>query len=61
VKEFPDLERRIGELGRHTPIDDVHDAYALLWSARRWGANAERVIPAEPEFDIRGLRAEMVA
>jgi predicted RNase H-like nuclease len=41
--------------------DDEVDAYALLWSARRFAAGMERRLPGRLEIDARGLRMEMVA
>lgn len=51
-------------LGRYprrlTADDDILDACALLWTARRaWRGRAQR-LPAQPPRDARGLRMEIV-
>lgn len=58
--EFPGIDDRIREFGRPGAVVDIIDAHALLWTARRLPAGTARVIPAEPQVDPRGLRAEMV-
>jgi len=56
---FPDVDRhahaRIGGVG----ADDVLDAFAVAWSARRWLARAH--IQLGGQLDERGLRMEIVA
>jgi predicted RNase H-like nuclease len=59
-KEFPDLDANIERFGRRGAMVDILDAYVLLWSARRIAAGRGSSIPAEPEHDRRGLRAEIV-
>ena len=40
--------------------DDLHDAFAALWTAERiWRGEAKR-LPESPEYDARGLRMEIV-
>jgi predicted RNase H-like nuclease len=41
--------------------DDVLDALAAAWAARRIWEGAARVVPATPPVDARGLRMEIVA
>jgi predicted RNase H-like nuclease len=40
--------------------DDLHDAFAALWTARRIGDGVERTLPARPERDGCGLAMEIV-
>jgi predicted RNase H-like nuclease len=40
--------------------DDLNDALAALWTARRISAGREQVMPASPEVDADGLRMEIV-
>ncbi len=40
--------------------DDILDALAVAWVAREFALGQARLIPAEPEFDARGLRMEIV-
>jgi predicted RNase H-like nuclease len=35
--------------------DDINDAFAVLWTARRIHAGRARVIPDPPEKDARGI------
>lgn len=56
---FPDIDRHV-----HAPVagvsaDDVLDAFAVAWSARRWLARAH--IQLGGEVDERGLRMEIIA
>jgi predicted RNase H-like nuclease len=59
---FPDLDDR---LVARTPSgvgrDDVLDAYAMLWTARRLVAGTALCLPEPDQRDSRGLRAEIVA
>jgi predicted RNase H-like nuclease len=41
--------------------DDILDAFAALWSARRILEGTAAVLPSEPPLDSRGLRMEIVA
>jgi predicted RNase H-like nuclease len=59
-REFPDIDENIARFGRRGAIVDILDAYVLLWSARRIAAGRGEAIPPEPEYDSRGLRAEIV-
>ena len=61
LSHFPELDRQHGERGQLAPVEDVHDAYVMLWSARRWAAGTALVLPMERQVDPRGLCAEMVA
>jgi predicted RNase H-like nuclease len=61
-KFFPQIDdiaaaRRTTGVGR----DDVLDAYAMLWTARRIAAGDAVRLQEEPQRDERGLRAEMLA
>lgn len=40
--------------------DDILDAVALAWSARRWALGKHREIPEVPEFDALGLSMRMI-
>jgi predicted RNase H-like nuclease len=52
---FPDLRINAPHL------EDVLDAYALLWTARRIERNTEQMFPEVPEFDRYALRMEIAA
>ncbi len=41
-------------------VDDLHDAFAALWTARRLQRRQAVVLPEAPEIDSRGLRMEIV-
>ena len=58
-KEFPDIRRHIGTRLRGADPDDVLDAYAVLWSARRFFRGEDRVL-GDGARDARGLRMEIV-
>ncbi|GAB7046949.1 DUF429 domain-containing protein [Catenuloplanes indicus] len=51
------LPRDIGPAGRLVPVDDVLDAAAAAWTARRAAAGAAECVPADPEFFSDGLPA----
>ena len=40
-------------------LDDLNDAFAALWTARRILLGQAQRIPDEPDIDARGLRMEM--
>jgi predicted RNase H-like nuclease len=46
--------------GRFAP-DDLHDAFAALWTAQRIREGRAVVFPVEPDFDEHGLAMEIVA
>lgn len=58
-RHFPDVLTALKEAGRFA--EDAVDAYAMLWTARRFVAGASRTIPVAPDVDQRGLRMEIVA
>ncbi len=41
--------------------DDLHDAFATMWTARRVRDGVARAVPAVPVMDAHGLRMEIVA
>jgi predicted RNase H-like nuclease len=43
----------------HYALDDVNDAFAALWTARRIVLGQAQRIPDTPDIDARGLRMEM--
>jgi predicted RNase H-like nuclease len=45
---------------RGVPVNDLLDALAVAWSIRRWQHGRAELMPAEPEFDERGLRMQLV-
>ncbi|GAB7044251.1 MULTISPECIES: DUF429 domain-containing protein [Catenuloplanes] len=51
------LPSDIGPAGRLVPVDDVLDAAAVAWTARRAAAGEARCVPAEPEIFSDGLPA----
>ena len=56
---FPDIRGNLSKIpGAAT---DILDAYALLWTVRRIARHQAVVLPPDPEMDMRGLRAEIVA
>jgi predicted RNase H-like nuclease len=60
--EWPgDRARLAALLPRGTfQLDDLHDAFAALWTARRIRDGAARMLPAAPERDGCGLAMEIV-
>jgi predicted RNase H-like nuclease len=40
--------------------DDLYDACVLAWTAARLAKGCERRLPANPQYDARGLRLEIV-
>ena len=56
-REFGPIETRL----RGAKPDDVLDAYAALWSARRFHRGVHMVMPTgEPQFDERGLPMRII-
>lgn len=43
----------------HYTVEDLHDAFAALWTARRILLGQSQRIPLTPDIDERGLRMEM--
>ncbi len=56
---FPDVDEHAVRRIRRTQPDDVLDAYAAAWSARRWLARTH--VQLGGTTDGRGLRMEMIA
>jgi predicted RNase H-like nuclease len=56
---FPDANNRMADFKYHR--EDVLDAYALLWTARRIQRGEERRFPPQLELDRFGLRMEIAA
>ena len=57
--EFADLgEHVLARIAKTNP-DDVLDAFAAAWTARRWLAKTHLQLGGE--LDSRGLRMEMIA
>ena len=56
---FPDVHEHLRRLPG-AQLDDVIDAFACLWTARRVLRGDAVRIPPAPELDARGLRAEIV-
>jgi predicted RNase H-like nuclease len=48
-----------GHNRQHVALDDVNDAFAAIWTARRIAAGQAQRIPDAPRYDARGLRMEM--
>ncbi|MDP9792398.1 putative RNase H-like nuclease [Catenuloplanes nepalensis] len=55
------LPRDIGPAGRVVPVDDVLDAAAAAWTARRAAAGEADRVPADPEVFSDGLPAAIWA
>ena len=49
----------VPELPRGAAVDDLLDACAAGWSARRIAAGVAERVPTEPDLDARGLRMEI--
>jgi predicted RNase H-like nuclease/transcriptional regulator with XRE-family HTH domain len=58
-REFPDIRRHAAVRLRGAASDDVLDAYAVLWTARRFFRGEDRVL-GDGARDTRGLRMEIV-
>jgi predicted RNase H-like nuclease len=56
---FPDLVTALTGVKRFH--EDALDAYAMLWTAKRFVNRASRTLPMAPDVDRRGLRMEIVA
>ncbi|NIR46796.1 MAG: DUF429 domain-containing protein [Gemmatimonadetes bacterium] len=56
-KWFPDVRGALETTtGEEVDRDDIVDAYAAAWSARRMATGKARYLPQQPELDSRGLR-----
>lgn len=55
------LTAQLDETGRRYGADDLLDALAALWSARRVGAGTARTLPENPPSDRFGLPMRIVA
>jgi predicted RNase H-like nuclease len=51
---------RPGLRGQDCALDDLHDAFAALWSARRWASGEARIFGAVGERDSVGLPMRIV-
>jgi len=58
---FPDIRERVDHLSHPGRVADLLDAHAMLWTARRITAGKALHLPDQPQYDRRGLRAEIVA
>jgi predicted RNase H-like nuclease len=56
---FPDIDQHIRVRTGEARPDDIIDAFAVAWSARRWVART--YLRLGGELDGRGLRMEIVA
>jgi predicted RNase H-like nuclease len=56
---FPDVDEHAAKRIRGTQPDDVLDAYAAAWSARRWLAQTH--VQLGGDLDRNGIRMEMIA
>jgi predicted RNase H-like nuclease len=54
------LRARLNGSGRRYGIDDLYDALAALWSARRVRAGTARTLPDDPPTDRFGLPMRIV-
>ncbi len=56
-KWFPDVRGALETTtAKGVGMDDIVDAYAAAWSARRMAAGKATYLPQQPELDSRGLR-----
>jgi predicted RNase H-like nuclease len=57
-------ERLLDELKQHNhgrfEADDLYDAFAALWTMRRYSADRSRTIPAAPERDAANLPMQII-
>ena len=60
LKKVPGIEKIINSELDGVPLRSLLDASAMAWSARRVFARAAKRIPAEGQWDTRGLRMEYV-
>jgi predicted RNase H-like nuclease len=58
-QEFPDVDQQVAARPRGCAVDDVLDAYATAWTARRWMAGTSMRLGGD--LDARGLRMEVIA
>jgi len=58
---FRDVQERVARISKIGAETDAIDAYALLWTARRLRQGISKSLPDTPQYDSRGLRAEIVA
>ena len=57
---FGDVETYLGLLGRRrAAVDDLLDAFAALWTARRVASGEARRLPESPPLDSAGLHMEI--
>jgi predicted RNase H-like nuclease len=56
---FPDIDRHASNRITGIAPDDIVDAFAVAWSARRWWARTHIRLGGDP--DVRGLRMEIIA
>ncbi|MGM0516614.1 MAG: DUF429 domain-containing protein [Pseudomonadota bacterium] len=55
------IESAVGQLaGTRVKEDDLLDAFAVLWSVRRWLAGEADCLPPDPSGDVRGLPMRIV-
>jgi predicted RNase H-like nuclease len=56
-RAVPEVRSRypVGQVGH----DDIHDAFAALWTAERILAGTAVVVPDPPQVDAAGLRMEI--
>ena len=59
-RAVPRLEIQLGATGRRYGVDDLYDALAALWTARRIRAGSARTFPDEMQVDERGVRMAIV-
>jgi predicted RNase H-like nuclease len=59
-KRVPGVERILEAEIEEVPVSHLVDAAAILWTARRIFARAGTRIPTDPEWDVHGLRMELV-
>lgn len=59
-QHFPGATQRIRGISESAAAGDALDAYALLWTARRWREGLAETLPVSPIVDEHGLRMEIV-
>jgi predicted RNase H-like nuclease len=62
LRDLVDVAAALEEAPARIPLDDLLDALACAWTARRWSTGAAESLPDEAgEYDARGLRMRIVA
>jgi predicted RNase H-like nuclease len=62
LRDLVDVAAALEEAPARIPLDDLLDALACAWTARRWSTGDAMSLPCGvEEYDARGLRMRIVA